>query len=82
MVFPVAFRGRTAVHGGAVGALFARALGQFVSARGTPARTAYLNVSYRQLTPIGVPMRVVVTLDREDGRKVFVTRERDAPARA
>lgn len=73
VVFYAAFRGRAAVHGGAVGSLFDEALGQFVSAGGTPARTAYLHVNYRRLTPVGVPLRVVVALDRQDGCKVFAS---------
>jgi acyl-coenzyme A thioesterase PaaI-like protein len=65
--------GNGAAHGGAVPLLFDEILGRLSNARGgRVARTAYLTVNYRQITPIGVELRLEATVDREEGRKRWV----------
>jgi hypothetical protein len=39
----------------------------------TRARTAYLHVNFRRITPIGRELRLDVSLDRQEGRKIFAT---------
>jgi acyl-coenzyme A thioesterase PaaI-like protein len=65
-----------AAHGGAVALLFDEALGRAASGRGGPrARTAYLHVDFRAVTPIDTKLAVRSWLDRVDGRKRFVRGE-------
>ena len=71
--FPDAFRGRAAVHGGAISLLFDEALGRLVVREMTSARTAYLHVDYRRLTPLETTLRVDAKIDRREGRKVYVS---------
>jgi acyl-coenzyme A thioesterase PaaI-like protein len=66
--------GGGAVHGGAISLLFDAAFGSFSNSEGRMAsRTAYLNVAFRELTPIDEPLDLVVRIHREDGRKRFLT---------
>ncbi len=59
-------------HGGAVSLLFDDILG-FVANIGRPfARTAYLHVDYRAVTPIDAPLMVDCWVDREVGRKLYL----------
>lgn len=77
---PVRFRrfhlGRNgAVHGGAVGLLFDSLLGfaAFSLSGSRFQRTAYLHVNYRQIVPIEKDLWATASLDRVEGRKIFVT---------
>ncbi len=36
-------------------------------------RTAYLHVNFRRVTPIGRELQLDVSLDRQEGRKIFAT---------
>lgn len=63
-----------AAHGGAIPLMFDEIMGRLSNAGGRPmARTAYLNVNFRAITPIDVRLRVEVRHDREEGRKRFLT---------
>jgi acyl-coenzyme A thioesterase PaaI-like protein len=65
--------GNGAVHGGMLPLLFDDILGRFAQSGGRPiARTAYLHVDYRSITPVGKPLRLVGEFFREEGRKRFV----------
>jgi acyl-coenzyme A thioesterase PaaI-like protein len=61
-----------AAHGGSLPLVFDQALAQLAQYRRTISRTAYLNVSYRAVTPVLKPLRVEGRLERIDGRKRFV----------
>ncbi len=63
--------GNGAAHGGSQPLLFDDLLGRVVNHRqaGGVARTAYLKVTYRKITPIGRQLRFEATVDRIDGRK-------------
>ncbi|WP_269305065.1 PaaI family thioesterase [Aeromicrobium sp. HA] len=68
--------GGMAVHGGAVTLLFDEVLGILASlAAGGITRTAYLNTSYRALTPIDTELEAIAWIDRVEGRKWFVRGE-------
>ncbi|MGB8404537.1 MAG: PaaI family thioesterase [Mycobacterium sp.] len=77
---PVRFRrfhlGRNgAAHGGAVGLLFDSLLG-FAAFRLTDSpfqRTAFLHINYRQIAPVEKDLHASATLERIEGRKIFVT---------
>jgi acyl-coenzyme A thioesterase PaaI-like protein len=63
-----------AAHGGVLPLLFDELLGQFANSAGrTRARTAYLHVDYRKITPIGVPLRLRAAFVSEEGRKRLLT---------
>jgi acyl-coenzyme A thioesterase PaaI-like protein len=59
-----------AVHGGQITLLFDDLLGGIAS-EVARSRTAYLNVDYRSLTPMGVSLRVEGWVDRVEDRKIF-----------
>lgn len=62
--------GNGAVHGGAVALLFDEILGRLCDTSGRPpARTAYLNTSYRAVAPINVRLEARAWFVSEDGRK-------------
>ncbi|HEY3736755.1 MAG TPA: PaaI family thioesterase [Jatrophihabitans sp.] len=65
--------GNNAAHGGAIGLVFDDILGRLAgtSGRGV-SRTAYLNISYRQVTPIDKELTVIGRFEREEGRKRFI----------
>jgi acyl-coenzyme A thioesterase PaaI-like protein len=66
--------GNGAAHGGAVPLMFDAILGRLAnSGERSAARTAYLHVNYRKITPIGPELRVEGTVDREDGRKRYLS---------
>jgi acyl-coenzyme A thioesterase PaaI-like protein len=68
--------GGGAAHGGTIPLVFDEVLGRLANAGGRPAsRTAYLNVNYRSITPIGVELRIEARFDREEGRKRFLSAE-------
>lgn len=63
-----------AAHGGAVSLLFDQVMGRLKSDPSRPmARTAYLHVDYRSITPIDKPLDVVARIVSKDGRKILVT---------
>jgi acyl-coenzyme A thioesterase PaaI-like protein len=63
-----------AAHGGVIPLIFDEVLGRLSDAGGRPrSRTAYLHVNFRHITPIGADLVVESTLDREEGRKRFIT---------
>ena len=59
------------MHGGQVTLLFDDLLGGVAGAVAT-SRTAYLNVDYRSLTPMGVALRVEGWVERVEDRKIYV----------
>jgi hypothetical protein len=61
-----------AAHGGSIPLVFDQALAQLAQYRRSISRTAYLNVSYRAVTPVLKPLKVEGRLERIDGRKRFV----------
>jgi acyl-coenzyme A thioesterase PaaI-like protein len=66
--------GNGAAHGGALPLFFDDVLGRLSNANGRSiARTAYLHVNYRHITPVGRELDFEATVDREDGRKRYVT---------
>jgi len=66
--------GNGAAHGGSQPLLFDDMLGRLVNrGRNGVARTAYLKVNYRQVTPLGVELHVWLQIDREEGRKRWCT---------
>lgn len=62
--------GNGAAHGGSQGAVFDDMLGRCVNhfQKGV-ARTAYLKVNYRRITPIDTDLTAEVSVDRVEGRK-------------
>lgn len=66
--------GNGAAHGGALPLLFDEILGRLANAGGRPtARTAYITVNYRHVTPINVELHVDATFDKHEGRKRWVS---------
>jgi acyl-coenzyme A thioesterase PaaI-like protein len=66
--------GNGAAHGGALPLLFDEVLGRLSNAGGRQiARTASLTVNYRRITPIGVELELDASLDRQEGRKRWVS---------
>ena len=65
-----------AAHGGAIALLFDEILGLPANADVVRmARTAYLHVNYRSITPIGKELRATARVTSADGRKRFVRGE-------
>lgn len=65
-----------AVHGGAIPLVFDEVLGRLSNTGGRPpARTAYLRVNYRSITPIERELQLTARFDREEGRKRFLSGE-------
>ncbi|WP_435277411.1 PaaI family thioesterase [Rhodococcus yananensis] len=68
--------GNGAAHGGTLPLLFDDLFGMVIHAHGRPiARTGYLHVNYRKITPIETELVVEGRVDRVDGRKAFCTAE-------
>jgi acyl-coenzyme A thioesterase PaaI-like protein len=68
--------GNGAVHGGAIALLFDEVLGRLADTSGRPpARTAYLNTTYRAVTPIDTRLDVRAWFESESGRKRIVRGE-------
>ena len=66
--------GNGAAHGGTIPLLFDEVLGRLSNSAGRPrARTAYLHVNFRRITPIGRTLRVEATVDSEEGRKRYLS---------
>lgn len=62
--------GNGAVHGGAIALLFDEVLGRLSDTCGRPpGRTAYLNTSFRAVTPVGRELRMRAWFESESGRK-------------
>jgi acyl-coenzyme A thioesterase PaaI-like protein len=62
--------GHGAAHGGTLPLLFDEVVGRLASARPPRrARTAFLTVNYRAITPLDVELQVEATLDKIEGRK-------------
>jgi len=72
--FSPRFAGTAAVHGGAIGLFFDDFLGRLAnhSSVGHVARTAYLRIDYRRLTPVATELRCDAWIERVDGRKRIV----------
>ena len=67
---PYHLGGNAAAHGGTLPLLFDEILGRLANAGGRGmARTAYLTVNYRQVTPIGIELSLDATVDAIDNRK-------------
>jgi acyl-coenzyme A thioesterase PaaI-like protein len=65
--------GNGAVHGGTLPLLFDDILGRFAQSGGrSVARTAYLHVDYRSITPVDKTLRLVGEFVSEEGRKRLV----------
>jgi acyl-coenzyme A thioesterase PaaI-like protein len=66
--------GGGAAHGGTLPLLFDDVMGRLANTAGrSRARTASITVNYRRITPIDVELRVESTVDREEGRKRFLS---------
>jgi len=62
--------GNGAAHGGAIPLLFDELLGRFANTGGrSRARTGYLRVDYRSITPIGAELEIRGWFAKEEGRK-------------
>lgn len=61
--------GNGAVHGGAIPLVFDELMGRLANAGRSPARTAYLHVSYRNVTPIETRLTIEAQLESAEGRK-------------
>jgi acyl-coenzyme A thioesterase PaaI-like protein len=74
MFRPFHLGGNGAAHGGTLPLLFDDLLGRIANSGGRPvARTAYLKVNYRKITPIGVELTAEATVDHVEGRKRWVS---------
>jgi hypothetical protein len=68
--------GNGAVHGGVIPLVFDEVLGRFANSGGrSRARTAYLHVNYRSITPIEKPLELKGWFVGEEGRKRFMRGE-------
>jgi acyl-coenzyme A thioesterase PaaI-like protein len=65
--------GGGAAHGGSHTLLFDDVMGHLAGLAGGVARTAYLTVNYRRITPLDVRLDFDCTLDRIEGRKRFIS---------
>ncbi|MEZ5259017.1 MAG: PaaI family thioesterase [Ilumatobacteraceae bacterium] len=73
---PFFLGGNAAAHGGTLPLLFDDVLGRMTNPMHLPpARTAFLKVDYRSITRLQRDITLVGRLDREDGRKLFVSGE-------
>jgi acyl-coenzyme A thioesterase PaaI-like protein len=62
-------------HGGIVSALFDDVFGFVLTIQGQAAFTGTLTIRYEQAVPIGLPLECRVRMDRQEGRKLFMTGE-------
>ena len=72
--------GGHAAHGGSHTLLFDDVMGHLSGRQGGVARTAYLKVNFRQITPIDTELTFDVTLDGVDGRKRWMSARLYDPA--
>jgi len=63
--------GNGAVHGGAIPLLFDQVLGQLANFERPICRTAYLNVDFRNVTPLDTDLEVRAHFESIEGRKRF-----------
>jgi acyl-coenzyme A thioesterase PaaI-like protein len=61
------------VHGAVIAGVWDEVLAFAALADGAPGHTAYLTTTYRKLTPIDTELRFEASVERIDGRKVYVT---------
>jgi acyl-coenzyme A thioesterase PaaI-like protein len=61
--------GNGAVHGGAIPLVFDDLMGRLANTGRSPARTAYLHVNYRNVTPIETRLTIEARLESVAGRK-------------
>jgi hypothetical protein len=64
-----------AVHGGSIPLLFDDFLGRIVAASGVRARTAWLRIDYRRITPVNQQLQLSGWISQVDGRKYSVRGE-------
>jgi acyl-coenzyme A thioesterase PaaI-like protein len=65
--------GRGGAHGGAIGLVFDEAMGALAASCNRPlARTAFLHVDYRSLTPMDRELTLQAWFDSEQGRKRYL----------
>ncbi|WP_016933852.1 PaaI family thioesterase [Rhodococcus sp. R1101] len=68
--------GNGAAHGGTLPLLFDDLFGMVVRASGHPiARTGYLHINYRKITPLETELVVEGRVERVEGRKIFCAAE-------
>jgi acyl-coenzyme A thioesterase PaaI-like protein len=65
--------GNGAAHGGAIALIFDEMMGRLANTERRPSRTAYLHVNYRSVTPLGQALHAEARLDRQEGRKRFLS---------
>jgi acyl-coenzyme A thioesterase PaaI-like protein len=66
--------GNAAAHGGALSLMFDEILGWLANSGGRPiARTAYLHIDYRNVTPLHTELVLEGRIDRQEGRKCFAS---------
>ncbi len=64
--------GGDAAHGGSLSLMFDEVMGWLANSGGRPiARTAYLHIDYRNVTPLRTELHFEATITREEGRKCF-----------
>jgi acyl-coenzyme A thioesterase PaaI-like protein len=73
VVGPLFQGGPGLVHGGIVALLIDHAMGCVAARPDRPAMTVRLGLRYRRPTPLGVPLRVSVSLDRIEGRQLHLS---------
>jgi acyl-coenzyme A thioesterase PaaI-like protein len=69
---PFFLGGNGAAHGGSIPLFYDEVLGRLANSGRPICRTAYLNVDFRRVTPIGRPLRVEARFEREEGRKRYL----------
>jgi Thioesterase superfamily len=81
VTFSQYYAGMAAAHGGAPALILDEIFGQLAaSAGGVRIRTAFLHVNYRNITPMDRELTFDATVDRVEGRKIFMTGTlRDGP---
>lgn len=71
--FSTLFTGFRAVHGGMLSVVLDEVFGLNVAvASGKTTRTAFLNVDFRSLTPVGEELRIETEIERHERRKYFM----------
>ena len=73
VVGPLFQGGPGLVHGGVIALLIDHAMGCVAATADRPAMTVQLELRYRRPTPLGVPLTVSVSLDRVEGRQLFLS---------
>jgi acyl-coenzyme A thioesterase PaaI-like protein len=73
VIGPVFQGGPGLVHGGVLALLIDHAMGCVAAGPGRPAMTVRLAMRYLRPTPLGVPLKVTVRLDRTEGLRLHLT---------